>query len=58
MTPDRPWYWPAGCTSVVNTDSVLCPPAWITRSTAMIRNTAISKMPRIVPSRADARMPK
>ncbi len=57
MTPDSPWK-PAGVYLVVNTERVLWLPAWNTRRMAMIRKTAISKTPRIVPNLAEVRTPK
>ena len=56
-TPDSPWK-PGGVYLVVNTDSVLWLPAWITSRMAMMRNTPISNTPRIVPSLAEVLMPK
>jgi hypothetical protein len=56
MTPLMP-AWSAGVCPVPNTDSVFALPAWTISSTASTTNTAISKMPRIVPSPADVRMP-
>ena len=56
MTPEIPAEV-LGVYFVVNTDSVLLLPAWITRNTARTRNTPISNTPRIVPSRAETRTP-
>ena len=56
ITPEMPWN-PFGVYLVVNTEAVLACPAWTTKNTASTRNTAISVVPRMVPSRAEVLMP-
>jgi hypothetical protein len=56
ITPVRPWN-PAGVYFVVKTLAVLALPACTMKKTASTRKTPTSKMPRMVPSRADVRMP-
>jgi len=51
-----PWN-PFGVYLVVNTSAVLACPACTTKNTASTRNTAISVLPRMVPSRAEVLMP-
>jgi hypothetical protein len=47
----------SGVCPVPNTLNVFALPAWKIRNTASTTNTATSKMPSTVPSRADVRMP-
>ena len=47
----------SGVCPIPKTVSVFALPAWNTSNNARTRNTATSKMPSTVPSRADVRMP-
>jgi len=56
ITPEMPWN-PFGVYLVVNTEAVLACPACTTKNTASTKNTAISVIPRTVPSRAEVLIP-